>query len=187
MSLRQQSWSFCSALSLIWSFDPSWPHPEIQETHPPQPGRLVLLCVTVKHKLQQCTYPADEPSLQVTDTLFKRCSFMSCSSFCAEHGYRDCARFFTCTMKLSMLLSTAVKSKGKLSGPSIRCCSGVVVCCCCCTRRVWARPPRTRRVSTGALMWMKSISRQERTADSLAELLNPPRLLISSCYRGVCM
>ena len=68
--------------------------------------------------LQVRTYPAGDPSLQVTDTLFKKCSFMSWSSFCAEHGYSDCAKFLICAMKLSMLLSTAVKSNGKLSGPS---------------------------------------------------------------------
>jgi len=54
--------------------------------------------------------------LQVTEAfLSSRCSFMSWSSLCAEHGYRDCARFFTCVMKLSMFSSTAVKSSGKLS------------------------------------------------------------------------
>lgn len=60
-------------------------------------------------------YPAGLPSLQVTDVLSRRCRRRSSLSCCAEQGYRDCARLLTCAMKLSMLPSTAVKSRGKLS------------------------------------------------------------------------
>lgn len=81
-----------------------------------------------------------------------------------------------------MLPSTAVKSNGKLSAPSTRSLYGGGVCCCCCTLRVCARPPRTLLASTGALRWMKSSSKQERTADSPSEFLATPRLCISNYY-----
>lgn len=132
----------------------------------------------------QFTYPAGDPSLQVTDTFFKKCSFMSWSSFCAEHGYSDCAKFFICTMKLSMLPSTAVKSNGKLSAPSTR---SLFTAGCCCARRACARPPGALFASTGALMWMKSSSKQERTADRPAEPLTAPRLCMSNCYWKTCL
>lgn len=89
------------------------------------------------------TYPAGLPSLQVTDVFTRKFSFMSWSSFCAEHGYRDCARFFTCVMKLSMFSSTAVKSRGKLSvvSPlSARCVGGGGE-----RRGCGLRPPRNLR------------------------------------------
>lgn len=123
----------------------------------------------------QLTYPAGDPSLQVTDTLFKKCSFMSWSSFCEEHLYKDCAKFLICTIKLSMLGSTAVKSNGKLSGPSTR----SLFVGGCCTGRVCARPPGTLLVTTGALMWMRTSSKQERTVDRPPEPPMTPRLCVS--------
>lgn len=126
------------------------------------------------------THPAGEPSLHVTETFLSKCSLMSWSSFCDEHLYSDCAKFFTCTMKLSMLASTAVKSSGKLSAPSSRTdrLSSSSSPCCCWERRICARPPGTLLASSGALKWMRSSSTQERTGDTPARLPIIPQICL---------
>lgn len=126
-------------------------------------------------------YPAGDPSVQVTETFFRVCNFMSGSSFCAEHAYSDCVRFFICTTKLSMLASTAVKSNGKLSAPSNdpRPTTGW----CCCWRRFCARPPCKLLASPSELNWIRSRnSEDKRIMDRPGDALIIPGLCMSDCY-----
>lgn len=116
-------------------------------------------------------YPAGDPSLQVTERFFKKCSLMSSSSLCEEHVYSDCAKFCNWTKKCSVFALTGVKSNGMLSAPPSR----SLVVRGWRSRRVCARAPGRLFVSTGAHMWMKSSSRQERTVDRPVELFITPR------------
>lgn len=73
-----------------------------------------------------------------------------------------------------MFAPTGVKSNGKLSAPSIR--SELVRGCC--ARRGCARPPCALFISTSALMWMTSSSKQERTTESVVNfsIFKPEKL-----------
>lgn len=96
---------------------------------------------------------------------------MSSSSFCEEHVYSDCAKFCNWTKKWSVFAFTGVKSNGMLSAPSTR----SLLVRGWRSRRVCARAPGRLFASTGALMWMKSSSRQKRTVDRPVELFITPR------------
>lgn len=96
---------------------------------------------------------------------------MSSSSFCEAHVYSDCANFCSWTKKCSAFPFTGVKSKGMLSAPSSRSMAlrGWRTCLVC------AGAPGRLFDPTGALMWMKSSSREERTVDKPVELVITPR------------
>lgn len=116
-------------------------------------------------------YPAGDPSLQVTERFFKKCSLMSSSSFCGEQVYSDCAKFCNWTKKSSVFAFTIVKSNGMLSTASSR----SLLVRGWRSRRLCARAPGRLFASTGAPVWMRSSSMQERTMDRPVELFITPR------------
>lgn len=165
--------------------------------------RLLVKCWKVKFRatliqansefkrrtLKSSTYPAGDPSLHVAEELSKKCSLMSWSSFCAEHGYSDCARFLIWVMKLSMFPSTAVKSNGKLSPAPVPSTTrslyvnggdGMAVALRCC-----ARLPRSL-LASGAPMWRRTNSKAERSNARvpIGLLLSVLWLVISKTLKG---